>query len=801
VNQSNGPGVWSAYRWDRNVGDSAELRWWQTNDEMGTMRMDRTGYLAGGGDDRLQSQSSGFYRQRIYPVTGYAAGPPRVVSVTGAPNTDGFTGTLIAVIIPASASARIGRAPVSSLGAASVTVSSDFLDSLGATVTPVGGDTLAVFRDTSQMDAFCPEARINGSTYLTRLINNTSVGIQASWGACGNYLDTWSEPLLQSATRSCCYRDHSTWSGIDPGYTRHPYGGGDWYKIALREFLHQWKQRARTAQALTGRDPFFRVSGEDIDETVLDRIDWCWHPVSAGYLWRVTKVGGAVADPAIHKYKTIPLWSVVYPGRTMGRGLDNELSSIILEPVLYADDELIRFFGYCLGVEWPYGITWPTLSLYEDSTIALKDWFDDTQYVSGGGLVPNKVKQIRDLWVQIMRAELNFLLDRGFRYGEMMPPAVVDIAATTTTTGMAQSTWTAGAPNYQSYDTIYERTAFPRVTHSFWKAADGTLVGVFCNWSDTAGAWSGTIDTAAFGVGGPGSTGAKRMTVMRVDSTEAVDLDITFDGDTGVLSMGSVAAYSMAAVFFTPERSSGMTLADLKQCVLDWLQTTFADGPWTENEVERHLRDGELIVHSMAAEKFEDFCITSALVSEVSGTAIIDLPANVFRVVKVERVVGGLATTAAPIPLRKMSRNVTDEQLARGSRWPYGAITPGTAESPMNYYQHGQKSIELFPTPATTVTNSLKVTYIYVPDPMVDDTDVPFQEAHGPGGVGKDSITSFHDILCKYAAEMCFLKEEAYPQADRVKQERMMRQAQLMQHLSHMNVQEPRYIRNPDMGW
>src|SRR6185436_6501393 len=155
--------------------------------------------------------------------------------------------------------------------------------------------------------------------------------------------------------------------------------------------------------------------------------------------------------------------------------------------------------------------TWPTLGYYADDTIPLRNFFDDTLYVAGGGSVSNTVKAIRDLWNQISYAESNWLLDAGFRYGEMMPPAVVDFAVTATTTGMAQSTWTAPAPFYHSYDTLYERAAFPRVTHAIWKAGVGEVLVLLVNWTDTAAAWSGAINTEVCGLGAAGSSDARRI--------------------------------------------------------------------------------------------------------------------------------------------------------------------------------------------------------------------------------------------------------------------------------------------------
>lgn len=244
-----------------------------------------------------------------------------------------------------------------------------------------------------------------------------------------------------------------------------------------------------------------------------------------------------------------------------------------------------------------------------------------------------------------------------------------------------------------------------------------------------------------------------------------------------------------------------MTLTQIENYVLNFLQADFTNGNWTQAEVDQYIRDHELAMAAMVAEKNENFFKTSSLVSEVASTATVSLPTNVFRVLKVERVVGAGATSTNPLPLRKINRNIDEETVARGGAWPYGVAINSATAYPAYYSQHGQKQLELYPVPSQSNANSLLVTYIYRPASMLSGTHVPFQETAGTGGAGKDNLEEFHDILGKYAIEMCLVKEEAYPQADRIRQERLMREQQLVTYLSRMNVQEPRMVRQTQSVW
>lgn len=537
-----GPQLWDTARWHQSLGDSAEYRWWTNNDMVGSLRMSRTGRLEGGGNDRLWEQDSGYYRERIYPVVSWDGGT-KTLTVTGTPSADGFTGTLRAVIIPASSTARLASAEVVSLGAASVTVASDFLDGLGAVVTPDATMTVAVLRLLGLPSGPCFHAQVNSSSHMTQLANNSTLGLWDSWAACGRYFDVFSEPLLalQHSGATLCYRDHSTWSKINGGYVRHPYGAGSWHKLALRSLLGALKESVRTAQVAAGRTPFFWLSCEDIDETAQDRFDFVFHGVSAGRLWRNT----TGFDPAIHRYLTIPLYAVVHGGKMMGRSLLQEFSTAILDPNLpfFNDPGLLAFQGYVLASEWVYGLTFPTLSLYEDDVVSLKNPWDESLYQPAGPASP-VARSLRDMWVQIITAESGGLL-KYLRYGDFHAPAVLDVAGTDFTTGLAQGPF---ANDYFSYDTLYDRFAYPRVVHGVWKASDGGVCVALANWTDTAAKWSGTLDTATLGLGAPGSAESERITFRRVDASARAVGDVTFDPSTGKLSLASVPALTITVV-------------------------------------------------------------------------------------------------------------------------------------------------------------------------------------------------------------------------------------------------------------
>lgn len=242
-----------------------------------------------------------------------------------------------------------------------------------------------------------------------------------------------------------------------------------------------------------------------------------------------------------------------------------------------------------------------------------------------------------------------------------------------------------------------------------------------------------------------------------------------------------------------------MTQAEIEQWVLNFLQTTYADGNWTQQEIQQYIRDEELRLFVHIVGKDEDFFQTTATLSEVANQQRYTLPTNFYKGLRVERIAGGNASPATPIIMNPVDRNADSETLARGAYWPF--IGGGTMPFPMNYQLIGQNSLDLYPMPSSTIASSIKVTYAARPIGMTQPTDVPFQITAGPGGAGKDDLREWHDIIAMGATQRALEHEEAYPQADRMGSRYAARLAELSKYLAQINVQAPRYVRVTEDTW
>jgi len=201
--------------------------------------------------------------------------------------------------------------------------------------------------------------------------------------------------------------------------------------------------------------------------------------------------------------------------------------------------------AYWLASEWCYGLTLPTLSLFADDTYgssALNLW-DDTLYVSGGGSVSDEVKQLRGLWEQITKAELNWITEY-LRYGDMLPLAEVDFDATDWTVGLADTTYTSA---YYNYDVVYDRAQYPKVVHGVWKSKlDGSCLVILANWTQSPAAWGGTISMSHLQTGGRTFTFGASMRAY--DGSPDTDCILEFDQDTGAVAVRNIPAYSVKAI-------------------------------------------------------------------------------------------------------------------------------------------------------------------------------------------------------------------------------------------------------------
>jgi hypothetical protein len=574
-----GPNPWDIHRW---AGD--ELRWWTTNLVVDSFRQSRRGALEGGGSDRLVEQGGGaYYHERIYPVTGWNA-LTRTLSITGNPGADsGFVSTMVATLIPISGAARLATTRVQSLGNGQLVTTGNFADATGAAVIPQAGDQVAVWSAGSEfqqfevpfaLDAYCPDAMAHSSTLLARFVENATAAPFEKGHNCHSYLDVQTTPSIKQTfvAQEFCFRDHSGWAGIAPGYQRHPLGGGRWYVEANHTLVKAHRDAARQRQFdLTGKVAFL-LSGEDVDETMHDAIDFCWHGNGAGDLFRVMHG----VDPTIHGCKAVPLYSVVHAGRVFGRALNHELSTVALASVSpvglgppKTDAVLHATMAYELA-EWVYGFTMPALSTwFDDVNGSGLDFFDDAQYIENGGTVSNTVRQLRDQWVAVNRGLITF---RDYiPYGRFLPPAHVDVETSDTTTGYADSFYTG---QYVSYDVLYDRAAFPKVLNSVWQSrVDSTLLIVLHNWTgDTArfaGDFSDAIAAAGF---------EDQIALEVVDALGAVsDVGATLEPDTGIVVVDAVPPFGVvfvrvAAAVVTPELEVPQTREGIRGAVVEILK-------------------------------------------------------------------------------------------------------------------------------------------------------------------------------------------------------------------------------------
>jgi hypothetical protein len=445
---------------------------------------------------------------------------------------------------------------VSSLSASTVVTTTLFADTLGNTVTPLNGDAVVlltpIYTDYGN-GYYCPHAIVGAAAFQTNYLEEV-IGAAVEISSTNLlYYDAFTEAIDKQPLNHwiTCYRDHTGWSKIDPDYVQHPLGGGSWYVEKQTDYARLIRDAARNRQQTVMGKKAFLTSCEDIDETMHGVFDFCWHTIASGDLFRVTNG----LDPAIDKYKAIPLYAVVHAGRVFGRALNHEFTSLIsadTSPIALPtppkqDTLLHRTIAYYLGSEWVYGLTLPTLSFWADATNgAALDLFDESIYVGAGGSVYDEVKNVRDLWVQINVAELTWV-QKWLRYGEFLPPASIDFTDTSWTVGYADSFYTG---QYVSYDVLYERDQYPNIVHGVWRSQlDGSVLVLFTNWTAFTSSWSGTISLDSLNLGRRASTfRAQRLDYQGSVTGEEVD----FDPTTGNLSLMDMAPFSIAGILLTP---------------------------------------------------------------------------------------------------------------------------------------------------------------------------------------------------------------------------------------------------------
>jgi hypothetical protein len=542
---SLGPELWDLRQWIAPASTLSDRRWHTTWDVIHLLHESRSGFLDGDGDDTLLQERDRYYRERTYPVLSFTP-PTRTVTVAGSPASDGFVGDTVAILVRGT-TLRLAQAQVEGFGPGMVLLAGLPTDSAGVERTPRAGDSLVVRQALHTTDPLliCPHAALQGEAYFAALRENVVAGIERNAHVCGRYVDAWTSVRERQPDDGLglrripfCYRDHLAWTQKDGKFTSHPRGGGTWLGAAYRDFAAALRQSGRDSQSGNGREVCFFLATEFLDEYTHDLFDVGFTPVGTGRIWRNTDG----VDPADHRYLAVPLYALVHAGRVVQRALNQEFSTALADPSKDRP-ELREFLAFCLASDWPYGMTAPTFSFFQSDTIPMYDLFAESIYRPLGA-VSRDVRRVRDLWVQIVQAELRQAAVY-MHEGQMMIPAELVDELTDTTTGMAQSTF---ANDYHTYDVLYDRADYPRVTHGCWRARDGSVMVVLSNWTFRDARWGGVLDLEGFGFDTAEPLEPRPVTVRRTDAFGAASADVAFDRLTGRLVLANVAALSVTLV-------------------------------------------------------------------------------------------------------------------------------------------------------------------------------------------------------------------------------------------------------------
>lgn len=244
-----------------------------------------------------------------------------------------------------------------------------------------------------------------------------------------------------------------------------------------------------------------------------------------------------------------------------------------------------------------------------------------------------------------------------------------------------------------------------------------------------------------------------------------------------------------------------MTFGEIKTYLQNTLRAQFASpqkGPWATQDLIDNVDAGHQKMFTRVANQAEGFFETFDDLNEVAGVKTIDLPAQLHKLVRLERIKSGSTVLDIPIPLDRIQRD-------RSSITAYRSANRATSLSVIQgFYMLGQKQIVLEPAPGAASTGGLRCHYVFRPAKMTADAHEPFQKTAGAGGSGKDNLAEFHEIIALYALESMLMKMRDQERASFFMQRRMEREGELTAYLRGINMQEPRYARftgEADQDW
>ncbi len=233
-----------------------------------------------------------------------------------------------------------------------------------------------------------------------------------------------------------------------------------------------------------------------------------------------------------------------------------------------------------------------------------------------------------------------------------------------------------------------------------------------------------------------------------------------------------------------------MNVVGIRTGVEELLKCAFTPvqkGPWTAAQFLRNLNAYQDDLFVKIAGLNDGYFETEDLISEVAGTSLYSFPTTLFKVVKLERISGNGASTTNPLEVYPVQRDVNDEGFAR-------SMTSSGSTQVEFYRPRAQKQFELIPASSQTLAGALRVTNIFKPAALVNDTDVPFQKANGSGGAGTDSLSEWHDILMLGVAERLCKSNKEMERAAMFREDRAEREQALGTLLKPTNKQRPRHV-------
>lgn len=204
-----------------------------------------------------------------------------------------------------------------------------------------------------------------------------------------------------------------------------------------------------------------------------------------------------------------------------------------------------------------------------------------------------------------------------------------------------------------------------------------------------------------------------------------------------------------------------MTLRDILNYVYTFTAQTSSNGILGNSHLSRsgdteltdYVHHAHMSLSTMISSQGDRYFHKTATFNETAAQGVYDLPLDLERLLRLERVAGGYSGVL-PRTIPSIGGNHNEIDVLR-------SVPPTLSTDPLteSYYQHGQKHIEFVNASLTTVANAFKAYYTFRPARMTADTHVPFMSpAAAAPGTAYDNLDQWHDIIALRTLEMALLK-------------------------------------------